>query len=176
MDLAEALAADLHDAFPALVNRLGGAVYSAAVRTCGRGPAEDIAQETFLRAYKALDGYDAGRVRSLALRPWVLTIALNVARNHARTEARHPTTAFGAGDGHDDGPDDGRDPDLRATLGAALLRLPVATREAVVLRHVVGCSTAEVAGILDRPAGTVKSQVARGLAALREELDELEDI
>lgn len=174
MDLAEALAADLHDAFPALVNRLGGAVYSVAVRTCGRGPAEDIAQETFLRAYKALGGYDGGRVRSLALRPWVLTIALNVARNHARTEARHPTAALRDGDGDGDG--DSPDPDLRAALGAALLRLPVATREAVVLRHVVGCSTAEVAGILDRPAGTVKSQVARGLAALREELDELEEI
>src|SRR5262245_9998388 len=92
MDLPEALAADVDDAFPALVSRLGGAVYSTAVRLCGRGPAEDIAQETFLRAYKSLGAYEADRVRALQLRPWVLTIALNVARNYDRTEVRHPTS------------------------------------------------------------------------------------
>lgn len=173
MDLAEALAADLHEAFPALVRGYGDAVYSAALRLCGRGPAEDIAQETFTKAYAALDRYEPDRVRTLQLRPWVLTIALNVARNHLRTQARHPEDGFV--DRNGDGPptvDGTAQADLRALLGDALLSLPLATRQAVVLRHVIGCSTDEAATILDRPPGTVKSQVARGLAALRDHLED----
>lgn len=174
MDLAEALAADLHDAFPVLVRGYGGAVYSAALRLCGREPAEDIAQETFTKAYAALGRYEPDRVRSLELRPWVLTIALNVARNHLRTLARHPEDGFDRnGDGSFPPAVDGtHQADLRAVLGDALLRLPFPTRQAVVLRHVIGCSTAETAAILGRPPGTVKSQVARGLAALRDHLED----
>src|SRR5262245_21496955 len=125
MNLVEALAADVHDAFPAFVNHLGGAVYSAAVRTCGRGPAEDIAQETFRRAYKALDGYAPERVRALQIRPWVLTIALNVARNHLRTDARHPAEPLAAEPTHSTRPDPTDRVDDRAVLAAALLRLPL---------------------------------------------------
>lgn len=177
-DLVSDLAADVHGAFPALVGAMSGPVYSVAVRLCGRNEAEDIAQETFVRAYKALVDYDPDRRLALQLRPWVLTITLNVARNQLRSASRHPTTA----------PEDGTEPEtatvaraiapevaaerseLHAHLASALLRLPLPTREAVVLRHVVGCRTAEVAAILDRPQGTVKAQVSRGLAALREDL------
>jgi RNA polymerase sigma factor (sigma-70 family) len=171
MDLGEALAADLHDAFPALVRGYGGAVYSTALRLCGPGPAEDIAQETFAKAYAALGRYEPERVRTLELRPWVLTIALNVARNHLRARTRHPEVQLDR-NGQGSAPDGQTAADLRAVLGDALLRLPLPTRQAVVLRHVVGCSTAEVAAILDRPTGTVKSQVARGLAALRDHLED----
>lgn len=170
MDLPERLVDDLHDAFPVLVDEYEGAVFSLALRLCGPDEAEDVAQETFVRAYGALGRYDAGRILALSLRPWVITIALNVVRNRARHAARHPQVALedGMGVGR---VSDGLDAsDLRAALAAGLLRLPFATRQAVVLRHVLGFDTAETASMLDRPEGTVKAQVSRGLATLRREL------
>jgi RNA polymerase sigma-70 factor (ECF subfamily) len=172
--LVLALADDVDDAFPGLVRRLGDAVYSVGLRMCGPADAQDVAQDTFVRAYAALNRYEPERVRELCLRPWVLTIALNVARNRCRSASRHPQARLD-GQGERGEPTAAEDTvDLRATLAAALLRLPVATRQAVVLRHVVGCDTAEAAAILDRPVGTVKSQVARGLATLRTQLEERE--
>ena len=175
LDLATALATDLEAGFPALVAGLAGPVYSVALRLCGRDRAEDVAQETFTRAYRALQGYPAGRRRALQVRPWVLTIALNVARNELRSASRGPEEN---GKAPADRLDPGLGPEaaaerseLRERLAAALRQLPAASREAVVLRHVVGCRVTEVAAILDRPVGTVKAQVWRGLAALRQELE-----
>jgi RNA polymerase sigma factor (sigma-70 family) len=172
--LGSALATDVDGAFPALFSALAGPVYSVGLRLCGPGDAEDVAQETFARAYAALHRYPPDRRRTLEVRPWVLTIALNVARNRLRTDSRHATS-------REPRPIDGVDPaigpeaaaeqsDLRERLTVALHKLPLPAREAVVLRHVVGCSVAEAAAILERPAGTVKAQVWRGLAALREDL------
>ena len=169
--LAVALADDLDAAFPAFVNRFGRDVYSLALRLTGRPDAEDVAQDAFVRAYTALRGYEPKRVADLELRPWVITIALNVVRNRLRTNARHPTTPLAdrhpASDHHSD-----RNSDQRMALATALATLPLPARQAVVLRHVLGCSTDETAAILDRPTGTVKAQVARSLAALRTQLED----
>ena len=175
--LPEALALDVDAAFPSLMADLADPVYSLALRMCGRDEAEDVAQEAFVRAYRALSDASPDQRRELRLRPWVLTIALNVARNHLRTAGRRPRRS-----GHDapaEAADTAAAPDAaaegsetRAELAAALLRLPVASRETVVLRHVVGCRTADVAVILDRPVGTVKAQISRGLAALRHDLQQ----
>lgn len=169
MDLAAALADDLDAAFPRLVERFGRDVYNLALRLTGRPDAEDAAQDAFVRAYTALRGYEPKRIHDIDLRPWVITIALNVARNRLRTQARHPTAPL---------PDatptttNDHDPDRRLTLAAALDTLALPARQAVVLRHVIGCSTDETAAILGRPTGTVKAQVARGLAALRTQLED----
>jgi RNA polymerase sigma factor (sigma-70 family) len=173
--LPDSLAADLNDAFPALVDSTGTAVYSLLLRVCGPSHADDLAQDVFLRAYQALAGYPPDRIRALKVRPWVLTIALNVARNGQRTAARRPS--FDGTEQLENATDGSPAPEarmenghLRAQLADALLRLPPAAREAVVLRHVVGCSTAEAAAILGRPVGTIKAQVSRGLVALRADL------
>jgi len=169
MDLAAALADDLDAAFPTLVETFGRDVYSLALRLSGRSDAEDTAQDAFMRAYAALRTYEPKRIADLALRPWVVTIALNVVRNRLRTTARHPTRSLTG-----ERPAAAvSDVDERLTLAAALGELPLPARQAIVLRHVIGCSTDETAAILDRPAGTVKAQVARGLAALRTRLEDL---
>src|SRR5439155_15309418 len=83
------LATDLDGAFPDFVRRNQDAVYSVARRlTQGRDDAEDAAQEAFVRAYRALAGWDAARRRSLHEGPWLAAIALNVCRNQARTRRR----------------------------------------------------------------------------------------
>ena len=66
-------------------------VYSVALRLSDHADdAEDVAAETFLRAYRALRGYDAARIRALRIRPWLLTILRNTARNAARDAGRRP--------------------------------------------------------------------------------------
>ena len=66
-------------------------VYSVALRlSTTRADAEDVAAETFLRAYRSLLDYDAVRLRALRIRPWLLTILRNTARNAARDAGRRP--------------------------------------------------------------------------------------
>jgi RNA polymerase sigma-70 factor (ECF subfamily) len=165
--LPERLADDLRGAFAALVAELRGDVFTAALRWSGnRSAAEDITQETFLRAYSALGRYDAARVRDLHLRAWLLAIALNVFRNEVRSASRRPATQpLGAeelvvvdGRGADD---------LASTI---VLALPEEQRVPVVLRHVLGVPYQEIAEILGRPEGTVKAQAARGIRRLRDSL------
>lgn len=171
MDLAAALADDLDAAFPHLVERFGRDVFTLAVRLNGRPDAEDLAQDAFVRAYTALRGYEPKRIHDLDLRPWVITIALNLVRNRLRTQARRPTAPLPA-DPPAAAATTADDSDRRLALAGALDRLPLPTRQAVVLRHVIGCSTDETAAILGRPTGTVKAQVARGLATLRTLLED----
>ncbi|MGI5169596.1 RNA polymerase sigma factor [Spirillospora sp. CA-253888] len=168
-----ALADDLDAGFAALYEAYQNAVFSTALRLCGRwAEAEDLAAETFLRAYRALCGYGADRIGQLRPRPWLLTILTNLWRNGLRTAARRPRT----------GPlEEASDPvapgeDVEATaarhetgreLAAHLAVLPAAQRAAVVLRHVTDLPIAEIAAVLDLPEGTVKSHISRGLARLR---------
>ena len=84
-------------AFPHLVRALIDGVYSGALRLTGsRADAEDVAQEAFLRAYRALGTYEAARIRELRLREWVWAIAANLCRNRARSARRHPEEALPA--------------------------------------------------------------------------------
>ncbi len=174
--LAERAAADLDATFPDVLAAHGAAVYTTALRV-SRQPsdAEDLAAETFVRAYRAMRGYSPERVRDLRLRPWLVTITLNLWRNQLRTAARAPRTV-----GLEAGPEpqatDG-DPERAALehrgtgwVGACLATLPDPQRQAVVLRHVVGLPYAEVAEAMGCPVGTAKSHASRGLASLRRRL------
>jgi RNA polymerase sigma factor (sigma-70 family) len=175
--LPAALAADRDAAFPHLVRALIDGVYSGALRLTGsRADAEDLTQEAFLRAYRALGGYPPDRVRELRLREWVWTIAANLCRNRARSRERHPEEALPAEAGMAD-PAPGPEAHALAAAGsqalaAHLARLPWAQRSAVVLRHVTALSYEEVAAALGRPVGTVKADVHRGLQQLRAALEE----
>jgi len=177
--LINALAHDLDGAFEALVIGHQDRIYSIALRLLGDPrDAEEAAQDAFVRAYRALAGYDASRIRELHLRPWLATIVLNLCRSRlarrpaaARTSLSLDLALPGALEPR---ADDAHGPAERTAANDAaqawaelLLTLPPAYRGAVVLRHVDGLSYPELAIALGRPEGTVKAQVHRGLALLR---------
>ena len=181
--LTRALAADLDGAFEALVRAYQDRLYAFGLRLTGSPrDAEEIAQDAFVRAYRALARYPAERVETLKLRAWLFQVTVNVARNRART--RRPAevpllSADGAYDGQVDRPaDEAEQPDRVAErhdeqdrLAAVVATLPERYRAAVVLRHIQGLSYQEIAAVLGQPAGTVKSNVHRGVAYLRAALD-----
>jgi RNA polymerase sigma factor (sigma-70 family) len=177
--LADRLARDVDAAFPDLVIAHQDRLYTIALRLLGdRRDAEEVAQDALVRAYRAIAGYPRERVLALRLRPWLASIAVNLARNRRRRfEDRQPPNQL------EPMVDAGFDPvsdvrgaapavmaerhDTQRELAAALLRLTPQVRAAIVLRHVDGLSVAEVAEALDRPEGTIKAQVHRGLKELR---------
>jgi RNA polymerase sigma-70 factor (ECF subfamily) len=167
-DLIASLAADLDRAFPSLVERTGPGLYWGLRRMCGdHQEAEDLTQETFIRAYRALGGFDRDRFEDLRLSPWLWTIALNLGRNHLRNRSRRPTFVAMGEHGHDD-----VEPPDTAAWDARLSALPTNQRRAVVLRHVVGMGIAEIAEATGRPQGTVKADIHRGLEKLRKTMEQ----
>jgi RNA polymerase sigma-70 factor (ECF subfamily) len=167
-ELTTALARDLDRAFPNLVKELGPRLYWGLRRMCGdHQEAEDLTQETFIRAYRALSDFDRQRFDDLMLVPWVWTIALNLGRNHIRDRSRRPTFV----EIHDRGQEDAEPPDQRA-WDRRFGSLNRNQRTAVVLRHVVGLGIGEISETTGRPEGTVKADIHRGLDRLRETMEQ----
>jgi len=181
--LRERLAGDVDGAFEDVVRFYQDRLFSFALRVTGnREDAEEVAQDAFVRAYRALCGYPAERIRALALRAWLYRITLNVARNRLRgkkprmVSLDHPLPADG--DTAWEAPDDeSRRPDAllesargRKDIAALVASLPDRYRAPIVLRYVEGLQLDEVARVLDQPLGTTKSHVHRGVNALREAL------
>lgn len=176
--LARRLARDLEAAFPQLVEGHRDRLYTIALRLLGDGrDAEEVAQDALVRAFRAMRDYPAERITALRLRPWLASITVNLARNKRRRldDRQPPASLEPMRDAGFDPPAEARSTpssaaDRRETqreLAAALLQLTPAVRTAIVLRHVDGLSVAEVAEALERPEGTVKAQVHRGLRDLR---------
>ncbi len=180
--LADALANDLAGTFERVVLTYQDRLFTFALRLCGdRRDAEEVVQDAFIRAYRALLSYDAERIRALALRAWLYRITLNLARNRLRGRASTPLplpeehqeegrvaaiTPLQARE--DQGPEQVAErAELSVRLVAALDTLPPRYRTTIVLRHVAGLSYPEVAAALTLPTGTVKAQVHRGVALLR---------
>ena len=162
-DLCARLARDLDAAFLDLVAEMQHDLYSG-LRRLHPNDAEDLTQETFIRAYRALSEYEPGRIRRLEIRGWMWTIALNLGRNHARDRARRPTPVeledrFGSTD---------PEPVDSTAWDRRLAKLSPRRRRAVVLRHVVGLSYSEIAEVLGTVEGTVKADVHRALVRLRQ--------
>jgi RNA polymerase sigma-70 factor (ECF subfamily) len=180
--LTAALATNLDATFEQLVLAHQDRLYSIALRLL-RNPAdaEEVTQDAFVRAYRALETYDRERIRHLELRPWLATILVNLCRNRARRRPP-PTSVLEHGADPEARSEDPRlvalDP-RESPHEAALRReaaeqwatllagLPDRYRIPVVLRHVDGLSYDEMAVVLGRPTGTIKAQVHRGLAHLR---------
>src|SRR4029077_14827861 len=138
--------------------------------TGNRHDAEDVAQDTFIRAYKALATYSPDRIRDLKQKAWLHRIAVNVVRNRVRGVRPRLVELNGSEPDLATGPEE--DVLRRAEideLAARVACLPTRYREAVVLRHVQDLSYAEVAETLGQPVGTVKANVHRGLKILRGE-------
>lgn len=171
MDLCERLGSDLDSAFIDLVAEHQDLVYGVALRVVGQpADAQDVAQEAFVRAYRALGRYAPQRIRELKLRPWLARIALNQARNVVRArridrpldgEIDPPAVA------HAEPVSIAERREERRFWLELLNSLPPRYRLPVALRHVEGLSYAELADALDRPLGTVKSDVHRGVRLLR---------
>lgn len=172
MDLTDRLAADLDRGFPDLVREHQDGVYSGARRmTATPADAEDATQETFVRIYRALSGWDEGRIRALKVRPYVMATLTNVCRNKWRSASRRPEVPMVPRDDIDrSGPSDESRIDEADTWARLLAMLKERERTAVVLRHVVGLPFAEVAEALDIPVGTAKSDVHRAITKLRTQL------
>jgi RNA polymerase sigma factor (sigma-70 family) len=128
--------------------------------------ADDVAQETFLRAYHHLKGFDTSR----PLRPWLLSICANLARNRKRSAGRYlaaitrafrfePQTASSAEE------QQGLDGDQ---LWKAVQTLKPEDQQVIYLRFFLDLSTAEAAQTLDVAEGTIKSRLNRALGRLRE--------
>jgi RNA polymerase sigma-70 factor (ECF subfamily) len=120
--------------------------------------AEDVAQEAYLRAYRAWDRFGGGDVRA-----WLYTVALRLAFNQLRGRRRLLSAVRRADPPRWDGPSD---PDL----WAALARLEPRVRAALLLSAVDGYTQREIGAILSVPEGTVASWLSRGRARLRTDL------
>jgi len=129
--------------------------------------AEDIAQETFLRAYRSLKHFDPAR----PLRPWLLSIAANLARNRTRSAARYLaalTRSFRADPPKSLDVEQHTAQNLDATqLWNAVRQLPADDQQIIYLRFFLDLSTAETSQALDVAEGTVKSRLSRAVSRLR---------
>jgi RNA polymerase sigma factor (sigma-70 family) len=180
--LIEWLAGDLDNGFEQVVCQYQHRLYAFTLRMAGDArDAEEIVQDAFIRAYRALCGYPQERILALALRPWLYQIALNLCRNRARGK-RLRLVPFQVQDGEETRRDAAPEPEddertrpeplaeqaeQGAALAALVTTLPARYRAAVILRHVEGMTYSEAATVLSQPVGTVKGNVHRGVALLR---------
>jgi RNA polymerase sigma-70 factor, ECF subfamily len=128
--------------------------------------AEDIAQESFLAAVRALDRFDRRR----PFGPWLHRIVVNRAIDWARARALRREVGEGAlasvaAAGAPDNPHS-------RTLAAALAQLSPEHRAVIVLRHLLEYTPGEIAELLGVPRGTVNSRLRRGLDELGERVEE----
>jgi RNA polymerase sigma-70 factor (ECF subfamily) len=156
-------------AFEEIVRRYQRRVYSTALRITRRHDvADDVTQEAFLRAHRALASYDPGR----PFGPWVCRIAANLAINHVRSpEAREEEldeAALAARPSTAEGPLGALlDQEARTVLEDALGALPPEQRAVFVLRTFDDLSYKEIAEALDLEVGTVMSRLSRARERLR---------
>ena len=150
-------------------------LYGTALRLTRRAPeAEDLVQDTYLKAFRSAHQFEAGT----NLKAWLFTILHNTFRNVRRHDGRNPVDvdSDAVERAVSDAPASQSPEEIltRATLDAdlqaALDALPDAFREAVWLRDVEELSYAEMATVLDVPIGTVMSRISRGRRALSEGL------
>ena len=144
-----------------------------------RDEANDVVEDALLRVHRAAPGFRGER----GLRTWVLRIVANLCRDRLRRRKFISPTPEGedpfehAGLSFDPIPewDEAMDQRTLALLvERAMERLPEEQREVLILRHRLGLSHAEMMETLNVPEGTVKSRIARALAALRAQVREIE--
>jgi RNA polymerase sigma factor (sigma-70 family) len=177
--LAQAIQQGHTESLAALVERHHAPLMGFLYRITGgdRVLAKDLAQETFLRALRAMS---RGQYRYPRLfKPWLYAIAVNLARDHYKQAETRRTdsasddeavweAAIGA---------EAAQPETRLLSQAeaqqvadAVMALPLHQREAVILRYCQDLSLAEIAEALNVPVGTVKSRLSLGLRRLKEML------
>jgi RNA polymerase sigma factor (sigma-70 family) len=160
-------------AFEALVAAHQRAAVRLAAVIAGSADAEDIAQEAFMKAYRALHRFNEGASFS----PWLFRIVANEARNHRRSSGRRARLALRTASAgvHGSTPEDAAvASQQRASLLRALETLPERDRLVLSCRFLLGLSEAETAAALECATGTVKSRTSRALERLRLRLEPIE--
>jgi RNA polymerase sigma-70 factor (ECF subfamily) len=139
--------------------------YRAALLVVGdAAAAEDIAQESFLAAVRALDRFD----RSRPFGPWLHRIVVNRAIDWAR--ARSLRRELGVDDGPEPAAPERERGDRTQELAGALAELAPEHRAVIVLRYLLEYTPGEIADLLELPRGTVNSRLRRGLDRLEDGL------
>ena len=167
-------------AWEEIVQRYNRRIYNICYRFAGSADdAQDLTQEVFIKMYRMMSSYDAGRA---AFMTWVTTITRNLLVDHFRKTKQDRVTESldGASSEYEDAmplsdriPDKGAPPDARVqsreageTVHHALQKLSPELREAVILRDLQDMDYREIAAVLKVPEGTVKSRINRGRAEL----------
>jgi RNA polymerase sigma-70 factor (ECF subfamily) len=176
-DLVRAAQAGDPQAFAELLRRHRGPVYRICYGlTRSHEDADDLAQETFLRAYQALSRFRAGE----PFLPWLARIAINQSYSLHRRRKRRPETSieplveagqqWSAGD---DPADEAAESEDRALLLRAFAQLGPEHQAVLVLRVEQEMSYEDISAALNVPIGTVMSRLARARADLKRRLDTL---
>jgi RNA polymerase sigma-70 factor (ECF subfamily) len=162
-------------AWATLVRQHQEAIFRLAYLLLGEaGPAQDVAQDTFIRAFQALDRFDAGR----SLRPWLLQIAANLARNRRRSRGRYWAALQRWWQARSEPDPVGANPDVEQErlweahrLWQAIRRLNHIDQEVIYLRYFLELSVVETAEAINVAPGTVKSRLHRALGRLRQVIE-----
>lgn len=138
----------------------------------------DVAQETFIKAYRALDKFRGDS----QFYTWLYRIAANTAKNHLASRSRKsPKYAVDVDDAEhysgESGLKDNATPEnlllteeIKRTVYAAIEKLPEDLKSAITLRELEGLSYEEIADVMDCPIGTVRSRIFRARDAIDKEL------
>jgi RNA polymerase sigma-70 factor (ECF subfamily) len=161
-------------AFELLVRKYQFKIIQLVGRLVGDADAPDVAQETFIKAYRAMGGF---RGQS-AFYTWLYRIGINTAKNHLVSRGRRPTNQdIDVNDaeqfGHTEHLSDVDTPEsvvlseeIRRKVGEAIQKLPPDLRQAITLRELDGLSYEEIAQVMDCPIGTVRSRIFRAREAI----------
>lgn len=176
--IRDVLAGDV-DAYGRIIKKYQKPIYNLMVRaTHSEQIAMDLAQETFLKAYAHLERFKPGR----SFFSWIYAIGVNLARDHARRTLRESRRFAAdvevqhfADDQHPDAEQSLQQRQDMERLSIALDRLPMAYREAVVLRYRYDCEMKEIARALSLSVSGAKMRVHRGLRKLHALLTEGND-
>jgi RNA polymerase sigma factor (sigma-70 family) len=166
--IARARGGDL-DAYAVLVARYTARAHRAAFLLGAGEEADDVVQESFVKAFRHLARFRAGEPFS----PWLLRIVANETRNLTRSRRRRAALTLrlataDPGGPAADGPVAGvLAAERRTRLVAAVSGLPARERQVLVCRYFLDLSEAETAQVLAWPLGSVKSCTSRGLNRLR---------
>ncbi len=154
-------------AFGELFRRYAPRLQRLMQRDLGRvEDAHDLVQQTFLQLHRARNDFRIGA----KLRPWLFTIALNLKRQHFRRQGRRPVTSLDADDGVAEPVAPVGNPEARVgdvQLRAALLKLPEAQREVIMLHWFEGLTFREIAAAVGASQPAVKVRAHRGYTKLR---------
>jgi RNA polymerase sigma-70 factor, ECF subfamily len=126
--------------------------------------AEDVAQETFIRAYAALNRFRA----DLPLRPWLLRITTNLTHNWRRSASRYMAAVQRALSPPDLSPPTSTERTADSELlWQAVRRLSIRDQQVLYMRYFLDCSEQEMAEVLNTARGTIKSRLHRALLRLK---------
>jgi RNA polymerase sigma-70 factor (ECF subfamily) len=164
------------DAFRTFVMRYQRPVFALLSRMLGHGPhVDDLAQETFLRAFRAFPGFDL----DVAARPstWLLTIATRLALDHKRRAvlATVPLEAAAREPARGTPETERRRAEVRAAIEGAAAALPDDQRAVFVLAQFHGLSIGEIAEIVAAPETTVRTRLFRAREKLQDSLGSIRE-